>query len=167
MGVFSYICPCGKNIRIDEKVVLKHIRHGEVLGEVTGYYNGYGGVYGERYRGHHAGINGHESIWQSEYKLPDSRYFLEECRVYNGKLVDWVMFCEEKEKENPDQDLDYDLANILFKDLPRPEPTIPRSGSEAWHLYCYERATEKQKEAHIIAAYDPEQGYQTARKRFS
>ena len=36
---------------------------------------------------------------------------------------------------------------------------IPDSGIEAWHLVCYERATEEQRAAHIISKSDPDQGF--------
>jgi hypothetical protein len=52
MGFFSFLCNgCNLNLAFNgfsgEQVILKHIRHGNVLGEVKGEYNGYGGVFGD------------------------------------------------------------------------------------------------------------------------
>jgi len=45
MGSFSYLCNgCGTSLRANEHVVLKHLRHGQVLGETQGHYDDCGRV---------------------------------------------------------------------------------------------------------------------------
>lgn len=78
MGFFSHICPkCQTNIRFDgvdgELAVLRHIRHGELLGQASGEYDGYGGIRGSNYRNTDSiDVNSNEEICKSEYKLEDS-----------------------------------------------------------------------------------------------
>lgn len=73
MGCFSYICPvCGLSIREGEKCVLIHKREGKEVGRTTGTYDGYGGVEEDASFRKGTGLNSHEEICQSEFRLPTS-----------------------------------------------------------------------------------------------
>lgn len=104
MGCFSYICnKCGQNIRDGERCVLRHIRHGEILGETTGTYDTYGRVDEDKvFRSYSRDglteINTHEEICKSEFKYEDSiskeGYVNRNYRVYEGKKVDLKEYIE-------------------------------------------------------------------------
>lgn len=77
LGV-EYSCNgCGLWIRSGENAVLKHIRHGEVLGEAAGHYDSCGGIIeDETYRNDDRNsLNCHDEIWKSEYQCCDSIQF--------------------------------------------------------------------------------------------
>ena len=104
MGCFSYICnKCGENIREGERCVLRHIRHGEILGETTGTYDSYGRVDEDKvFRSWEKDglteINNHREICASEFDFSDS--VSKECyssinyRVYEGQKIDLKQYFE-------------------------------------------------------------------------
>lgn len=167
MGCFGYLCvKCGASIREGEKAVLKHIRHGEVMGETRGTYNSYGGVEeDDEYRGDHKRTNGHMVIWESEYRFEDSIGY--EAKIYKGKPVTWMDYRGVKVSEGVE-----DLSDEIYSEwasLPKyKRDGKPRSGVEAWHEYCYDRArgTEELKEEHRISEDDPDQSWGKPRKKF-
>lgn len=167
MGCFGYICvKCDSAVREGERAVLKHIRHGEVLGETRGVYDSYGGVEeDDNYRGDHDGINGHMSIWTSEFVFPDSEGY--DAKTYKNKPVTWMEYRSVKVSEGVE-----DLSDEIYKEwasLPyAPKPSVPRSGVEAWHEYCYDRGrnTDELKKQHMISKGDPNQSWGTPRKKF-
>lgn len=142
MGCFSYICnKCGLNIRENERVVLKHVRHGEILGETIGTYDSYGRVYEDPiYRSRkedeksHLGINSHEEICKSEFSFEDSIG-----------------------------------ANYNIHNEEDCESMDVKSGTVAFHAKCYcslkdthEHNALKKKPSKL----DPKQGCENPRKRF-
>lgn len=167
MGCFGYMCiHCGKSIRGGEQAVLKHIRHGEVMGETRGTYDSYGGVEEcDHYRGHHDEINGHMSIWTSEFEFLDSEGF--SGKIYKGEPITWMTYRSRKVSEGV-KDLSqeiYDEWDTLEKYV---QSEAPRSGTEAWHTYCYDRGknTQELKEKHVISEGDPDQSWGKPRKKF-
>ena len=123
MGNFSYICKhCGKNIRVGELCVMKHIRHSKVLGEVTGHYDGYGRVTEEenskdRFRGNNDTINGHNAICESEFDKNDSvEGFIE--RIYKEKHVDFIDFKGERISETLELSKNDDRAKKIIALIP-------------------------------------------------
>lgn len=169
MGCFGYMCVgCEKSIRGEERAVLKHIRHGKVLGETVGVYDSYGGVeghseVGEAYRGHHDGINGHLSIHTSEFKFPDSPGY--DAKLYKGEPIFWMEYREKKKAEGM-----VDLCDEMYEEwrtLPYAPKIVPsRSGVEAWHEKCYNEASQEIKDEHIISESDPNQSWGKPRKKF-
>ena len=87
MGDFSYICKhCGKSIRMGERCVMIHVRHGKELGRANGVYEGYGEISGNiDFRNEEEGNpNSHYEICISEYDEKDSRRIVKkEKAVYN------------------------------------------------------------------------------------
>ena len=103
MGCFGYMCNgCGLSVRGGETSVVKHIRHGEVMGEATGVYDTYGGVEGnDTYRSNDekGGVNSHHQVWQSEFNLQDSAGFLAAARIYKKRAIAWSDYCKVKVAE--------------------------------------------------------------------
>lgn len=165
MGCFGYICVgCGKSIRYGERAVLKHIRHGEVLGETVGTYDSYGRVMEDStYRSFDPNnINGHDEICKSEFDLSDS----EGCRgkLYKGKPVKWLEYRKIKVGEGIE-----DLSQEMYDEWDNLMAVLPsqvKSGTEAWHEYCYNRATEETKDQHRISEGDPDQSWGNPRKKY-
>lgn len=168
MGCFGYICnKCGQNIREDEKCVLRHLRHGEILGEATGSYSGYGGVkedkvFRSRQEEGLTTINTHEELCASDFDFKDSKhreiYRDHSLREYKGEPVNLAKFFEIVEPEYKDliQKLhEYnfsddilscniaELSDLLreFNELPfyqdKVDPEIIKSGVVAFHSKCY------------------------------
>lgn len=164
MGCFGYMCKCGLSIRGGEQAVLKHIRHGEVLGETVGTYNFYGGVEEDRiYRNDDLNnINCHEEIWKSEFQFSDSEGYY--AKLYKGIPVQWTDYTTLKRKEGFEN-----LTNEIYKEWETLE-VVPlneiRSGTEAWHKRCYDKASDKEKSKHVISEDDPNQSWGNPRKRF-
>lgn len=162
MGCFGYICNgCGKAIRGDELAVLKHIRHGKVLGEATGYYDSYGKVDGnDNYRNDDKGnINSHFEICKSEFDFYDSEGY--RGKIYEGKPIDWMQFRAIKGMDN--------LSDEMYEEwrlLPQYVPEKIASGTEVWHKYCYDRASEEDKERHIPSEGDSNQSWGKPRKKY-
>jgi len=78
MGNFSYLCiGCSTGIRDYEEALLRHLRHGQIVGEAEGLYDGYGrirGVGGFRHdddRGCDP-VHSHVEMVRSQFDLPDS-----------------------------------------------------------------------------------------------
>lgn len=107
MGCFGYICKhCNTPVRGNcfeggEKCVLIHVRQGKELGRVVGHYNEYGTVIEEdkedptRFRGEE-GINSHDEIHQSEFRLDDSIGKYDDYRYYNGELIRYKQYLTAK-----------------------------------------------------------------------
>lgn len=165
MGCFSYICNgCNKSIRGEETAVLKHIRHGEVLGEAIGTYDSYGRVEeNDVYRNDDKdNINSHQEICASEFDFLDSEGY--SGRLYKEKPIQWMEYRQTKVAEGLE-----DLCEEIYTEwesLPRIVVDKPRSGVEAWHKYCYDRAPEEKKEKHIISKSDPNQSWGKPRKMY-
>lgn len=194
MGCFGYICKgCGTAIRGDcfkggELCVMKHVRHGKVLGEVTGHYDEYGRVFEEkgkenRFRGNNdSDINSHAEICQSEFDMDDSLRSSNE-RIYKGELYDSISYFMERTAEiliegnkkgseggkAADQKVHsrdfFEQCTKEFMEL----PTVPRpakSGIVAWHKKCYDKATEEEKNDCIPSESDPGQSWGRIRKKY-
>jgi len=167
MGCFGFICnKCGFAIRGGEKTVFKHIRHGEVLGEATGICDNYGRIEGnDVYRSNKSdenNINSHAEIIKSEFYLLDSKGY--KGRIYKGKPVVWMEFRAIKVEEGVP-----DLSEEMYKEwesLPKIIVDKPRSGTEAFHKACYDKASEELKAAHVISEWDPNQSLGNPRKKF-
>lgn len=165
MGCFGYICNgCKKSIRGGEKAVLKHIRHGKVLGETTGTYDYYGRVEEDNvYRNDDKNnINSHDEICASELDFLDSKGYTG--RLYKDKPTKWLEFRRLKVAEGME-----DLSSEMYGEwarLPRILVDNPRSGVEAWHAKCYAKASEEEKNKHTISKDDPNQSWGNPRKEF-
>lgn len=169
MGCFGYICNgCKTSVRYGEEAVLKHIRHGVVKGEATGTYDSYGGVEeNDDYRGHHDGLNGHMSIHESEFNLLDSIHFYDYAKIYMEKPILWMQYRAMKGIDDLSESMYKEWESLpYYKDVLTEDQT-PLSGVEAWHTYCYNRATEETKAKHIIADSDPDQSWGKPRKKYS
>lgn len=171
--MFSYICPaCNRAINGDEVCHLRHIRHGVVLGETVGYYDGYGRTYGN-FSGSNSDYrcdksdapsegyeNTHEEICASEFEFLDSEGF--NGRIFNGEPVRWVDFCKKNNincyREEIPQSI-YDLWDSLEKY--EPSESEIKSGTSAYHEYCWQRLSNAEKEKNIISKGDPNQGWGT------
>lgn len=166
MGCFGYICnKCDLSIRGGEKAVLKHIRHGEVLGETSGTYDYYGRVEEDSvFRNNDQdNINNHEEICKSEFDFLDSSGY--DGKIYKGKPVQWMKFREIKVAEGTE-----DLSQKIYFEwdkLPSVKVVNPRSGTEAYHKYCYERTSEEERAKHTISKSDPNQSGGSPRKKYS
>lgn len=168
MGLFSYICPCcNKNIRYGEKVHLRHIRHGKLLGETEGTYNGYGGVEEDNvYRAWKSRcdtINCHEELCKSEFGFMDSVDY--NAKIYKGTPLQWMEYRETKVSEGMS-----DLCNTMYEEwssLKKYKVKKVLSGISAYHKYCYNRISDEEKEKFVISKNDREQGCGPARKKYS
>ena len=168
MGLFSYICPkCSKNIRYGEECVLRHIRHGKMLGMATGIYDGYGRVYGDSsYRCYNTSVNSHDEICKSEYGFPDSVGYSR--RILNGQKIEWEKFCQ---LHGINLISSIGIPDEIYKewailDVYRPKPEDIASGSSVYHKYCYDRLDQEEKDKFVISKRDPEQGCGNARKMY-
>ena len=170
MGLFSYICPkCRKSIRYGEACVLRHVRHGELLGQASGTYDGYGRVMEDSsYRNNRdTGINGHDEIWKSEYAFTDSRGFRE--KIYEGSLIEYRDFVSMM-LGRPWNEIDRSQipreVDVKWKALPEFVPEHPLSGTSAYHKYCYERLTDEEKGRLVLSGPDPDQGCGKIREKY-
>lgn len=159
---YSYLCVgCNQGIKYNgfkgQQVVLKHIRHGEVIESIQGEYDGYGQV-----------IN---DSWDSLKEVQRSLWCFEDSidynkKVYLGQLMNWIDFRILKAKERginmvpgdkewkSGDDLTQELKNE-WKNMPIIPVEHPRSGIEAWHLSCYESSSKEQLDSHTISKVDP------------
>ena len=177
MGCFSYICPsCKTNIRSGEKVHIRHIRHGINVekDESEGAYDNYGGTKGVSGKRYNTGYNdltpGDGSRWDSEFHLFDS--IEADLRILpNGKPGDWNAFlldlgvlvdsengCSRARKITEQE---YDLWNGL-----KPYPIEARSGSSVYHMVCWKKLSDEEKNKNIVSPLDPMQGCGKPRKKF-
>ena len=170
MGCFGYMCNgCGLSVRGGETSVVKHIRHGEVMGEATGVYDTYGGVEGnDTYRSNDekGGVNSHHQVWQSEFILQDSAGFLAAARIYKKRAIAWSDYCKVKVAEGEPA-----LSDAMYAEwakLPRivPPEGGARSGVEAWHRRCYDRASDAERSRHVISEPDPNQSWGKPRAKY-
>ena len=102
------------------------------------------------------------SIIESEFDLEDS--VGTDKKVYKGENVSWMEYRRVKVKEGVE-----DLSNEIYEEWDKLKRYVPieiSSGVEAWHKYCYERATEEEKNKHIISESDPDQSWGNPRKKF-
>lgn len=179
MGMFSYICPaCRTPINGTERVHFRHIRHGIVLGETEGKHDGYGRVYGTSecsdplYRAWKSDLpkgredyhNTHEEICKSEFGLPDSIGF--DGKIYEGEPITWIQFRIKLgyplNGEVPPQEV-YDI----WDSLPKYEREgRAKSGTSAYHVYCWNRLTERQKNNLVISDNDKNQGWGAERSKY-
>ena len=189
MGNYSYLCnDCGLSIRGGEKAVLRHVRHGQVLGEARGAYDGYGGVDEDNLfsdgtgddwsssddsaifaggKGVSAQPNSHRQIWLSQFSFEDSDGFISGARVLNGKPLTWMGF----RAAAPSLGLK-DLSPEMYAKWETLTPyrethkEAPRSGVEAWHARCFDRAGDEAKKAHVISKGDPDQSWGKPRQKY-
>lgn len=165
MGCFGYICNgCKKSINGGEQAVFKHIRHGQVLGEATGTCDNYGSIEEDKiYRNYDKNnINNHLEICKSEFDLLDSKGY--DGKIYKGKPTKWMEFRKLKVAEGMEG-----LCQEMYDEWDKLEPykvEEVKSGVEAWHKYCYDRAPEDIKEQHIISEIDPNQSLGAPRKEY-
>jgi hypothetical protein len=165
MSGIGYLCvKCGLSIRQNEVAVLKHIRHGQVLGESSGPVDSHGRIIGDSaYRNHsYNNPNSNAEITKSEFELPDSGGF--RGKLYKGLPVHWMAYRRIKVSEGT-QDLSKEMYDEWVT-LPSAFSTIKRSGTEAWHKYCYDSASEEEKSKHEISKSDPYQSMGAPRKKF-
>lgn len=191
MGCFGYICnKCGKNIRDGEKAVLRHVRHGEILGETIGEYDSYGRVYEdsvfrswEKEEKSYLNINSHEEICKSEFDLYDSKERETKnlaTKDFNGEevgldeylkkvtnvTIEKISFGEATKEEKEE------LLKCIkdYNDLPEYEnPTEAKSGTVAFHAKCYKSLGFSEEELELRktpSEIDPDQGCGTPRKQF-
>jgi hypothetical protein len=192
MGNYGYLCnKCGLSVRGGEKAVLRHIRHGQVLGETRGTYDGYGGVDedsifngsggdvwgdadgsaifdpGDRGQGTSAQPNSHRELWLSQFKFDDSEGFVRSARLWDGKSVDWMGY-RTAAVAGGIKDLSPEMY-ATWEELPFYYDVYnsePFSGVEAWHAYCFDHAEPEAKEAHFISEGDPDQSWGKPRKKY-
>jgi hypothetical protein len=161
MGNFGYMCnSCGLSVRGGEKAVLRHVRHGLVLSEARGTYDGYGRV-------EEIDSINRDEAWRSEFLLEDSIGFIVEARIWQGKPISWVDFRRVAPAAGI-PDLSKKMYNT-WETLPRYKDTRTepaRSGIEAWHAYCFDRAAAAARDAHTISKSDPNQSWGTPRKKY-
>jgi hypothetical protein len=194
MGCIGYICKgCGTAIRGNcydggELCIMKHVRHGEVLGEVVGHYDEYGRVIEEegkenRFRGEdETDINSHSEICDSEFGMNDSRRSQVE-HIYKDKTYDFSLYLlkrkveiimAESEKGEAEELAADKLVEshdffIQCKEEFKKLPVFKRkakSGIVAWHKKCYDEATEEQRNDLTPSEDDPDQSWGRIRKRF-
>jgi hypothetical protein len=192
MGCFGYICKgcdtqiVGKCFGGGELCILKHVRHGEVLGECTGHYNEYGTVIEENeetgFRSEEGGINSHDEICKSEFDLKDSRYYYQmiDSRIVDGKITSFDRYKSDKhfelfikykdDKELLSKKLDefedsYEELMKEFKKFPLVDFTA-KSGIVAWHVKCHNEATEEQRVNLTPSKHDPNQSWGDVRDEF-
>jgi hypothetical protein len=135
----KYICKgCGKVLRDDDKEVLFHVRHNEVLSKYFGSM--------KLLRRHKV----FKRIYQSEMHYKDSAYYISLSRIYKGKLMVYKQYLQMRLQEEIELNLnDFDkILNVCsidyeikimkeFINLPSSNE-IPKSGIVAWHEKCYE-----------------------------
>lgn len=165
MGNFGYICNgCETAINEGELTVLKHFRHGKLLGETSGAYDGYGGVEeDDTYRGDNDGDTGHMTIHASEFDFVDSVFY--DGKIYNGEPLKWMEYRQKKVAEGMK-----DLCDEMYAEwasLPDYEQIEVLSGTGAWHEYCYHRATDSKKKSVILSDSDPNQSWGNPRKKYT
>lgn len=167
MGLFSYICPkCRKGIKFQQSCVLRHVRHGELLGEGRGTYDGYGRVSGTSYRNDDPdNPNSQKEIWKSEYCLTDSVFF--EGKWYQGKPMDWSQYrrCKETEigpidfwSSDEEEKRKAALVDEEWKGLKKYRKHRILSGTSAYHEVCFDRLSDEEKQKLVISKMDPRQG---------
>jgi len=111
--------------------------------------------------------NSHRQLWLSQYKLDDSKGFIEGARVFGGKPLDWMGF----RAAAPAAGI-ADLSKKMYATWEALTPYSeshtqpPLSGVEAWHAYCFEKAKPQAKEAHVISESDPDQSWGKPRKKY-
>lgn len=167
MGCFGYMCSkCGQSVRGGEQSVLRHIRHGVILGETTGTYDSYGQVHeDEIFRGFDnsiSGINSHEEICKSEFDLEDSCGF--DAKIYNGEPMLWMEYRAAKIVEGVQ-----DLSPYVYdewKTLPLYIQPEIKSGTQAFHKYCFDRMSEEEKADLTPSKHDPNQSWGKPRKKY-
>ena len=177
MPLFSYTCPgCKTSIYFDgtkgELCILKHIRHGEILGEVTGHYNGFGGILEEDKEDQNSfyALQGDGPV--SKYEIAQSVFTLEDGeksrsgRIFNGVPVSFNSFLDAKEQP-PGWGSGTQLNKLTeeYKSLPLSD-IPPKSGIEAWHKLCYAEASQRDKDSHIISETAPDNGLNYTRSKF-
>ena len=165
MGNFGYICPkCKTPINGYENCVLRHIRHGKLLGKAEGHYDGYGRVYEDRtFRNNDdENENNHSNIWTSEFKLLDSKWY--EGKMYNGKPIDWQEYCKIKREKGCEL-----FTNEMYEEWDSLEEYIPNeinSGVSAYHKVCFDSLNEEEKSKYVLSERDPEQSWGTPREKY-
>lgn len=133
MGCFGYICKhCGSSIRGDcfsggEHCVMIHVRSGEEVGWVDGHYDEYGRVIEQegmdeelKFRGDGKGVNSHNEICNSEFRLEDSYSKVSELKIYNDKRVTFERYCKEIISADI-QKVNYDITSLPYYSLIKKE----------------------------------------------
>ena len=144
----SYLCNgCPDALVAGQAVVLKHLRHGQVLGQTEGHYNWLGGVDEDLlFRNEREGNpNNRLEIFDSEYNQEDSASFLTAAsgQPYSRQEVSGL----------DDSKVDFsnlEASKALLDDWVAEHPPLNliHSGIEAWHQSCYTQATTSAKDLH-------------------
>ena len=147
MGCFGYICKgCGTPINGrchtgGEKCVMIHVRHGKEMGRVEGHYDEYGRVIEQegideelRFRGEGEGINSHYEICNSEFNMEDSYENIVDKRIYNGKVVNFRHYVEQKFYEDFDK-VDYDFEKLNYANFIREHFALSESFETVYNKY--------------------------------
>ena len=170
MGMFSYLCSkCGLSVRGGEQAVLRHIRHGQLVGEARGTYDGYGRVeedalYRHEFPKH---PNDVDQLFRSEFELLDSLWFVSTARIYQGEPLTWINY-RTAAVANGVGDLSPQMY-AEWEGLPLYSEVytdFPRSGIEAWHAYCFDHTNDEAKNQHHISVHDPNQSWGKPRKKY-
>ena len=147
----SYLCNgCPDALVAGQTVILKHLRHGQVLGQASGHYNWRGGVDEDLlFRNEQEGNpNNRLEIFDSEYNQEDSASFLaaDTGQSYTRR--------ETASLDNLRLDFsDLDASRALIADWVAAHPPLDtiRSGVEAWHQSCYTQASSAAKDLHQVS----------------
>jgi hypothetical protein len=148
MGSFSYLCNgCVTGLRQDEQVVLKHLRHGQVLGETQGHYDDCGRVTEDPvfrdddrdaaalYQSPVLGSaefnpNSHMEMCASDFEFPDSGGDEEYAnRIYQDQSLSKEGYARLKIAEGVVVDPNWALLSVGEK---HPYITLPEAEHEAW-----------------------------------
>lgn len=104
-----------------------HVRRGEELGRVEGHYDEYGMVIEQegmdeelKFRGDGEGMNSHQEICDSEFRLEDSYSKVSELKMYNGKRVTFERYCKEIISADI-QKVNYDITSLPYYSLIKKE----------------------------------------------
>ena len=147
----SYRCNgCPDALVAGQVVILKHLRHGQVLGETQGHYNWRGGVEEDSvFRNEQEGNpNNRLEIFDSEYNQEDSASFLV---TETGQPYSRQETVALTDLEVDFSDLEASKALIDNWMVQHPPLNAVASGIEAWHKSCYTQATTSAKDLHQVS----------------
>lgn len=180
MGSFSCICnKCNRNVRGGELCVIRHVRHGEILGETKGVYKDCGRVYDDdvfrSFKDEVAGINSHKEICRSEMELFDSKNTEADrnLKIYNGETVGLHEFSknflngEELDLQNEKHRTRFLEIMTDYMFLPDSPAVEAKSGTVMFHEKCYDSLTDEEEYLKTKPSEgDPDQGWGSPRPPF-
>lgn len=144
MVIFNYECKgCRTLVRGEEKIIMRHVRHGKVIGETQGTYDSYGRVYEDEIFSSDdiENPNSHQEILKSCFKLKDGKDYC--AKMYKGEPYKLAEYRTKKVSEGME-----DLCKEMFEEWAKLEDykaTTIASGIVVWHPKCFEKATEEEK----------------------